>query len=105
MLNDASLIFTFVVKQQINGDGTGLDHNDSIVNIGLRFLGLGDENSPNAHHCLALAVGEEKYPLLEKLFDQLAKDLEDLKSNGIIVNGIKRTVRLLLCADWKFMRK
>ena len=91
-------------RTQLCGDGTSLDRKANLLNVGLRILGTTRENSPDSHHSIAFAVGDEKYPTLLKVLEELADQVARLQGKHIDVADHKYKINILFCSDWKFIR-
>ncbi|PKC58310.1 hypothetical protein RhiirA1_471167 [Rhizophagus irregularis] len=80
--------------------------------IYLRILGDGNDNNgtnkiyiytPDYHYTVVLFSGIEKYEILEIMMAPFIQELDDLKSNGLIIDGISWNFELYFSSDWKFL--
>lgn len=74
------------------------------MNVGLRFIGLGDENSPASHHAIAIALGSDTHDLLKIVLEDIAAQLVEINAQGLEYKGERIKVEVFLAADWKFLR-
>ena len=67
---------------------------------------LNDEQNihvPDRHYTTVLYPGTENYETLEIATKYLIQELNDLKSNGLIINEVCWNFELYFSADWKFL--
>ncbi len=58
---------------------------------------------PDHHYTTVLFPGSEKYEILETMMSPFIQELDILKSDGLVVDGICWNFELYFSSDWKFL--
>ncbi|RIA94186.1 hypothetical protein C1645_818476 [Glomus cerebriforme] len=93
-----------IIHLRISGDGRNVGR--KIKHVMVTMAILNDENNiykPDYHYTTVLYPGIEKYEILEIMMAPLIQELDELKNNGLIINGIIWNFELYFSSDWKFL--
>ncbi|RIA84729.1 hypothetical protein C1645_831815 [Glomus cerebriforme] len=93
-----------IIHLQISRD----DHNvgRKIKHVMVTMAILNDENNiykPDYHYITVFYLEIEKYEILEIMMAPLIQELDKLKNNGLIINGIIWNFEFYFSSDWKFL--
>jgi hypothetical protein len=89
---------------RISGDGRNVSR--KIKQVMITMAVLNDKQNiytPDYHYTVVLFPGIEKYEILEIMMAPFIQELDDLKSNGLIIDGISWNFELYFSSDWKFL--
>jgi hypothetical protein len=93
-----------IIHLRISGDGRNVGR--KIKHVMVTMAILNDEQNiykPDYHYTTVLYPGIEKYEILEIMMAPFIQELDELKNNGLIINGILWNFELYFSSDWKFL--
>jgi len=92
------------IHLRISGDGRNVGR--KIKHVMVTIAILNDKQNiyvPDRHYTTVLFSGNEKYEILETMMAPFIQELDDLKNNGLIIDGICWNFELYFSSDWKFL--
>lgn len=93
-----------IIHLRISGDGRNVGR--KIKHVMITMAILDDEqniNKPDYHYTIVLYPGIENYEILEVMMAPFIQELDELKNNGLTINGIIWNFELYFSSDWKFL--
>ncbi|PKC58742.1 hypothetical protein RhiirA1_470515 [Rhizophagus irregularis] len=103
-LNTFSVGITEPLQNIKNGDSRNVER--KIKHVMITMAILDDEqniNKSDYHYTIVLYPGIENYEILEVMMAPFIQELDELKNNGLTINGIIWNFELYFSSDWKFL--
>ncbi|GES80501.1 hypothetical protein GLOIN_2v1783867 [Rhizophagus clarus] len=93
-----------IIHLRVSGDGRNVGRKIKHVMVTMAILNdIRNIHKPNYHYTTVLFPGVEKYEVLETMMASFIKELDEIKTNGLIIGEIIWKFELYFSSDWKFL--